>query len=155
MTIKYVKGDATRPQGDGVKIIPHVVNDVGKWGWGFVKAISERWSEPETAYRQWFRKKKGFKLGAIQICRVNDSTYVVNMIAQRGIRRGTNTVPIRYDSLHECLKQVAAFAKEKQASIHCPRIGAGLAGGSWPEIELIIQRTLVDAGIEVNVYDLR
>jgi hypothetical protein len=29
MSIKYLKGDATGPQGDGLKIICHVCNDVG------------------------------------------------------------------------------------------------------------------------------
>jgi hypothetical protein len=35
-----------------------------------------------------------------------------------------------------------------------PRIGCGLAGGKWEQIEPIIERTLADAGIHVNVYDL-
>jgi O-acetyl-ADP-ribose deacetylase (regulator of RNase III) len=34
-----------------------------------------------------------------------------------------------------------------------PRIGCGLAGGSWEEIEPIIKRTLTDQGVEVVVYD--
>ena len=51
MNIQYVKGDATTPQGDGHKIIVHVCNDLGKWGKGFVLAISKRWKEPEATYR--------------------------------------------------------------------------------------------------------
>jgi hypothetical protein len=35
-----------------------------------------------------------------------------------------------------------------------PRIGCGLAGGQWSEIEPIIERTLLAAGVEVYVYDL-
>ena len=34
-----------------------------------------------------------------------------------------------------------------------PRIGCGLAGGKWEEIEPIIERTLATAGVEVTVYD--
>jgi len=52
MKIEYVKGDATAPTGDGQKIIVHVCNDLGKWGKGFVLAISRRWKTPEKAYRQ-------------------------------------------------------------------------------------------------------
>ena len=30
--IKYVKGDATEPIGEGNKLIVHICNNVGKWG---------------------------------------------------------------------------------------------------------------------------
>jgi hypothetical protein len=36
-----------------------------------------------------------------------------------------------------------------------PRIGCGLAGGTWDKIEPIIERTLLAKGIEVVVYDLK
>ena len=47
MTIQYLKGDATAPKTHGKKIIVHVCNDIGKWGKGFVLAISKRWKEPQ------------------------------------------------------------------------------------------------------------
>jgi hypothetical protein len=34
-----------------------------------------------------------------------------------------------------------------------PRIGCGLAGGDWPEIEKIITAELLSKNISVNVYD--
>jgi len=52
MTIHYVQGDATQPQGDGPQIIAYVCNDIGRWGKGFVLALSKRWKEPEHAYKQ-------------------------------------------------------------------------------------------------------
>ena len=60
---------------------------------------------------------------------------------------------IRYDAVEKCLNKVAEFAKENQASIHMPRIGCGLAGGKWEEIESIILRTLLNKDIKVIVYD--
>jgi O-acetyl-ADP-ribose deacetylase (regulator of RNase III) len=54
MDIAYHTGDATRPVGRGNKIIAHVCNDQGRWGKGFVMAISARWPLPEEAYRKWF-----------------------------------------------------------------------------------------------------
>lgn len=44
-------------------------------------------------------------------------------------------------------------ANSRQASVHMPRIGAGLAGGKWEEIEPIIIRTLSAKNIPVLVYD--
>lgn len=49
--INYVTGDATKPQGDGIKIIAHICNNRKGWGKGFVLAISRRWAEPERIYR--------------------------------------------------------------------------------------------------------
>ena len=54
MEIKYIKGDATRPIGDGSKLILHICNDVGAWGSGFVVALSKRWKEPEQKYRELY-----------------------------------------------------------------------------------------------------
>ncbi len=34
-----------------------------------------------------------------------------------------------------------------------PRIGCGLAGGKWEEIEKIIIRTLIHRQVDVYVYD--
>lgn len=35
-----------------------------------------------------------------------------------------------------------------------PRIGCGLAGGTWDRIEPLIAHRLVEQGIPVTVYDL-
>lgn len=75
------------------------------------------------------------------------------MVSQHGIRRQQGRPPIRYDALETCLRSVGEFAQAKQADIHVPRIGCGLAGGTWEEIEPIIQRVLCAAGVEVFVYD--
>lgn len=34
-----------------------------------------------------------------------------------------------------------------------PRIGCGLAGGTWDRIEPLIQANLIDPGVAVTVYD--
>jgi O-acetyl-ADP-ribose deacetylase (regulator of RNase III) len=44
-------------------------------------------------------------------------------------------------------------ASELHASVHLPRIGAGLAGGDWEIFSALIQKCLVDKGISVTVYD--
>lgn len=130
----YMKGDATNPKGEGNKIIIHVCNNIGKWGAGFVLAISKKWKKPEKIYRD----TKKYILGDIQIVQVKEDIYVINMIAQKGIRILNNKIPLDYFALNECLKKVNKFAIEKNATIHMPKIGAGLAGGDWKIIESII-----------------
>ncbi|MFD9821428.1 CsbD family protein [Streptomyces violascens] len=70
------RGDATSPQGKGVKLIAHVCNDLGGWGKGFVVSISRRWPEPEASYRRWHRERSGndFGMGAVQFVGVAPST---------------------------------------------------------------------------------
>jgi hypothetical protein len=53
-TITYLAGDATQPIGAGPKIFAHVCNGRGRWGKGFVVAISKGWKEREAAYRRWY-----------------------------------------------------------------------------------------------------
>ena len=152
-TITYLKGDATLPEGKGKKIIAHVCNDIGRWGKGFVMAIAARWNAPEAEYRSWHQRGDGFALGAIQLVRVGPWIWIANMIAQRGTKPSSNGPPIRYDAVETCLKQLAVRARDLGASVHMPRIGCGLEGGTWDEIEPIIQRTLVAANVDVYVYD--
>ena len=153
--IRYIKGDATQPQARGNRIVAHVCNDLGGWGKGFVLAISKRWPEPEAAYRAWHkdRSKNDFGLGAIQVVPVEPYIWVGNMIAQRGMKTGSNGPPIRYEAVRACLKKLAVEANGLGASVLMPRIGCGLAGGRWEEIEPIILDELVSQGVEVTVYD--
>lgn len=145
--INYQKGDATNPIADGLKIIPHICNDVKKWGAGFVLALSKKWKEPEDKYRN----KSVHFLGDIQICGVEHDILVINMIAQSGIKSKDNPTPINYQELINCLEQVNKLAKQGNATIHMPRIGSGLAGGDWDVIEEIIENTIE---VPVTVYDL-
>src|SRR5881394_4049180 len=140
--LQYRTGDATRPEGEGAKIIAHVCNDIGKWGAGFVLAVSRRWKAPEQTYRQAFTGATPPVLGDVQFVDVGEGLTVANMIAQHGIRRAGGTPPIRYAALRTALDKVGALARDRQASVHMPRIGAGLAGGDWREISAIVEETI-------------
>jgi O-acetyl-ADP-ribose deacetylase (regulator of RNase III) len=155
-TIESIKGDATQPQGKGNRIIAHVCNDLGGWGKGFVLAVSKRWPGPEAAYRAWHkdRSKNDFGLGAIQVVQVETYLWVANMVAQRGIETGSSGPPIRYKAVRACLGKLAVEAEEVGASVHMPRIGCGLAGWRWEEIEPIIRDELTSKGVAVTIYDL-
>lgn len=151
--IQYVSGDATLPLGEGPKVIAHICNDVGAWGAGFVMAISRRWPEPREDYLGAQALGKN-ELGTVRFVRVEDEPrlWVANMIGQTGIGR-SKVPPIRYAAVEQGLKHVSIFSRAHKASVHMPRIGTERAGGKWEKIEPIIQRTLVDEGVNVTVYD--
>lgn len=151
--INYVKGDATQPQGTGTKFITHICNDDGGWGAGFTRALSSRWKEPEEHYRGLRARNLG-DVWAVPIDDVKD-TVVVNMIAQRGYRRPGNLTPLRYEALEKCLSSLVEIAVRNKASVHMPKIGAGLGGGDWNVIEKIIEKTLIAGGVAVTVYELK
>lgn len=154
--IHYKKGDATEPCiEDGVRVIIHIVNDAKKWGAGFSGALSNKWKEPEKHYRAQAKFSKNFKLGEIQWVFVNPHLAIVNMIAQHGV--GRDKKPIRYDSLELCLDKLGqgcrALSEGAQlVTVHMPRIGCGLAGGTWDKVSPLVEENLWD--FESYVYDL-
>ena len=152
--INYIKGDATNPTTPGNKIIVHICNDIGGWGKGFVMAISKRWIEPEKQYRLWYKSKSNFELGQVQFVQVTDDLWIANLIGQHKINQDElGNPPIRYNAVKSGLDKVREFAVDKNASVHMPRIGCGLAGGTWDSIEPIIVDSLIDPGLPVTVYD--
>lgn len=160
-TINYVQGDATQPIGDGRKIIVHCCNDRGAWGAGFVLALSRRWPEAERRYRAWadprgkaFADLQPFELGRVQFVDLG-GTLIANLIGQHGCGHDeTGAPPIRYEAIRAGLGRVRGVAEDLGATVHMPRMGAGLAGGDWPTIAAIVQEELCDHGVEVTVYDL-
>lgn len=81
---------------------------------------------PEERYRAWHagREGDGFGLGVVQFVQVEPSIWVANMVAQRGIKRGSGGPPIRYEALADCLQAAAKKAGE---------LGASPASGvDWP-----------------------
>lgn len=153
--IRYVKGDATDPQGSGAKVIVHCCNDENKWGQGFVLALSAKWTEPEAAYRRMTARRLGMvEFVAVDLEHWQSPLYVANLIGQHGTRSLSNPTPIRYGAIHRGLLAIERFCTQDTpvASVHMPRMGAGLAGGNWDVIEDLIEDALV--GINVTVYDL-
>lgn len=148
--IRYVVGDATAPEGDGLRVIAHVCNDRRAWGAGFVMALSRRWVEPERLYRE----RSTLRLGEVMFATVEDEIMVANMVAQHGFPTANRPCALDYDALAICLVTVAEFCAQEGASVHAPRFGAGIAGGDWREIEKLISGTLGALDVPVTIYDL-
>ena len=156
LKIKYINGDATEPVGEGNIIIVHICNDIGRWGRGFVMAISNKWSEPKEEYRKWFKSKNEFELGKVQFVQVEDNIWITNLIGQHKLKEDDfGKPPIRYEAIKEGLNEVLLKAKELNASVHMPRIGFGLAGGKWSIVRDLILKSLVYNEVSTTVYDFK
>lgn len=164
-----VVGDASRPQGEGPRIIAHVVNDSGAWGAGFTQSLDKEWPKAREDYRRWHRYRyettiahaAQFTIGNVRYTPVQGQTpsapeeplWVAHMLAQQGLAN-TTPRPLRYDALGGCLLKVSQMAAENNASVHMPRIGAGLAGGDWGIITELLFDAFVRQNVPLTVYKL-
>ncbi|WP_052324154.1 ImmA/IrrE family metallo-endopeptidase [Flavihumibacter sp. ZG627] len=145
-------GDATKPRGNGIKIIAQVVNTSGGLGIGFGKALAKNYPVVKKEMEKWHSNKGDYILGNTNLIQVNDTTYVFQMLAQKGLYPKGNEIPLKYNELRNCLIQLAEAAHELKASVHMPQIGAGQAKGDWNIILGMIHDELISKEIKVNIY---
>jgi hypothetical protein len=136
--IYYQDGDALKIAElyrDQKVIIPHIVNNIDKFGSGFAKALMEKWP---IVKRQYHSSKKCQVLGEILDIDVDENIKVINMCAQDGVISSANKTPIQYGALEDCLEKIQN--QYPSELIICPKFGSGLAGGDWNKITLLINK---------------
>jgi len=152
--INYVNGDATLPNGEGNKLIIHIVNDVGRFGCGFALAVLKRYPIVKESYLAPFNNNTPLKLGDVQFIKVAEDLWFANMVGQHGVIGPSNPMPIQYDAVRTCLKRVYEFAQLNKMKVVGPKFGSGLAGGKWVVVEQIINDELIKNNIETTIYEL-
>jgi len=159
--LKVVEGDATNPQTTNEKevvIIPHVCNNQGGWGAGFVLALSRKFKDPEEIYKAYCHNNENL-LGRVCYAKMSNFLVVANMIAQKGTGIKDGIIPLKYKALVQAMDTVAGFVDhvKKQVKnpvvIHCPKFGSDLAGGDWNFILELIRELWLEKGIDVVVYE--
>jgi len=155
-SIEFVFGDATKPAGDDLRVIIHVVSDGAMiWGGGgFAAAVRRTWSHAQEEFREWVsQQRENLSLGRVHLSSIQEGVQVASIVAQRGY--GPSDKPrIRYGALRQGLSEVARVAADAHASVHMPRIGTGMAGGSWELVEELVRDAFAPTGLHVTVYDL-
>lgn len=145
-------------------LIPHVVNNIGVFNAGVALALKRKWPKAEKDYHRWLdfwkkhqRKILGQIFASLVECTEQTTIIVVHMFAQNGVRNPQNSHPLDYASLQSCMEAIPEIgqALDRPFSIHCPKFGAGLSGGSWPEIEKLIRTIWCEKDIPVTVYSYR
>ena len=152
--INYIIGDATEPI---IKptIIAHCCNDIGKWGSGFVVPLGNKYPLAKEIYLMMNNRT----LGAVDFITAYKDTHniiIANIIGQHGISNysmlPTNNPPIRYEAIRQGFDTIINWIYPRGIkTIHMPRIGCGLAGGRWFEIEKILNQY---TETQFYVYDL-
>jgi hypothetical protein len=153
---QIIQGDVTNPVGEGIKIIPHIISDLGVCGAGVAKTIVEKWPDVKLDILSTKGRYGELVLGiCVRSWAENNEVIVISMVAQKGLRSRDNLFPIRYAALTDCMRKVLEFVSNNNYSIHCSKFGSGLAGGDWNFIEALIKEIWVDNGIDVTVYEYR
>lgn len=149
--IKYRDGDATLPQSNNPTIICHSCNNLGVWGAGFVVPLGRRYPQARQEYLKW--AKIGCLLGEVQFVEVGPLLWVANIIGQEGVISKNNPHPVSYEALKKGFTAVADYACVRGAEVVMPRIGCGLGGGSWREVEKVLD-VFTDRAVSVWVVTL-
>jgi O-acetyl-ADP-ribose deacetylase (regulator of RNase III) len=153
--LTFVHGNVLAPAGAGQKVICQLVNDQARvWGGGVARAAAQKYPLAQQSFSHWILQiPKKERLGQAHFAAADNEITIASLVAQEGY--GASTAPrIRYAALEQAFGAVAQFAQAHAASVHAPRIGAGLSGGDWDTIEEIIRDTLTAKGVRVTIYDL-
>ena len=153
--ITNIQGDASRPRGSGSRILAQIVNDRAfTWGGGFSLTVRKKWPEAQKAFRAWAEPPhRNLRLGRVHVVGAEDHLAVASLVAQHGFHASPKP-RIRYLALKSCLEELSMIALQRHATVHMPKIGSGLAGGSWSIVRELVQETLCRRGVKVFVYEL-
>lgn len=149
--MKYIHGDLLKLATDGAfDVIAHGCNCFCTMGAGIAKGVATHFPSAYAADR---RTAKGdlAKLGTCSFAEVEVGDRVltiVNAYTQYDFRgRGRKA---DYDAIRSCMRWLRA--KFPKARIGLPKIGAGLGGGDWKDIEAIIAEELHDCDVTIVEY---
>ena len=131
-------------------IVPHVCNNINAFGAGFAGAVASRYPIVKENYHLLGPQFLKNNLGYTQYIDVySDKEYghkliFANMISQNGLLSNTNPRPINYLALAKCMASISKYIlsqkdNDNPIEIHCPKFGAGLAGGNWSFINNLIE----------------
>jgi O-acetyl-ADP-ribose deacetylase (regulator of RNase III) len=135
-------------------VIVHGCNAQGVMGSGIALEVKNRFPEVFEAYRKtYILQGHKLHLGQIIPVKVAEGKWIVNAITQEFAGRD----PVRYvtyDGMAMAFENIVKDARLVDAlksGLFFPLIGAGLANGSWPIIERIIDVSVPDT-IEKTLY---
>jgi O-acetyl-ADP-ribose deacetylase (regulator of RNase III) len=150
MKISYIKQDVTRVV---MGIVAHGVNCQHTMGSGVAKAIREKWPQVYDAYMKAPKGKT--MLGVCQLVPIDhgrDDLFVANLYTQLFYGYGGKYADV--DAIENALLMCTRYAGIYDLPVFMPRIGCGLGGLNWEEVEPIVERAVKMHDVEIYVCDL-
>lgn len=142
--IHYKKGDVTQATED---VIAHGVNCTGHFGSGVAGAIKRN----HPYVRDQYLSLKEHVLGTCQFVEYRDQVWVNAHTQQDKGYDGKQYADLT--AIAYCLVEIDAYMRENNFNtIAMPKIGCGLGGLQWDEVEILVNGLLEDH--EVYIYEL-
>lgn len=141
--IVYKKGDLLRTPD---RVIIHGCNTRGAMGAGVALAIRERWPEVYKAYR-YACDINEVALGGFLPTETDCGKIVLNAITQANYGKG---LQVSYPAIESALTQCQEWMEvQNYSEASMPKIGAGYGGGSWEQIEKIVENVFKNQTISI------
>lgn len=145
--MEIVKGDLFLTD---FEVIAHGCNCAGGFGAGVAGVIAKKYPHVKREYLKKFYSQ-GWSPGDVQLVPINNTQVIANCGTQKHyLPRGKDL--FEYEAFREVCKVLKKHCLEKNARLAMPKIGAGLAGGSWSKILKIMEEEL--DGVVVRIYEL-
>jgi O-acetyl-ADP-ribose deacetylase (regulator of RNase III) len=134
-------------------VIAHGCNVCGAFGAGVAGQIARLFPEARSAYFLAYNNKT-INLGNAQIVKVKNpktnTLYIANLFTQPSY--GKVGQHVSYEACYSAFNQLFDFCEDNELSVAMPKIGVGLGGGLWNEIEKQLVKSLNSRTILVKVY---
>jgi O-acetyl-ADP-ribose deacetylase (regulator of RNase III) len=158
MSIRYVVGNLLEARED---VIIHGVNALGRFGAGVAAAMAATWPAAKDSYLAAHAAGR-VKLGRVIWADVGER-MIGHAVTQPTI--GRTGLHVSTEALTACMAEVAAASQtgipgtrltSGFRSIAMPRIGAGLGGGNWQQLETLIEEAIEgrQPDLDVAIYVL-
>ena len=140
-----------------IQLLAHGCNCSGGFGSGVAGQIAKEFPMARREYLA-YHEIGGTVLGNVQFVDVlphnkKVDKFIANCMTQQryGNAARTGKVYCDYQAIRTALEEVKEFASLNNLVVGMPKIGCGLAGGSWSRVNKIIQETFVDW--PATIYD--
>lgn len=130
-----------------ITTVAHGCNCAGGFGSGIAGQIGMLFPKVRDAYYELF-EQGGATLGFFQPVKVGENKTIINCGTQQNFMpRGINHLDMA--ALEEILHKLVLLPESEIIGI--PKIGAGLAGGDWNEIEGLVNKVFMQRDITVYI----
>jgi len=154
--IEYIKQDITTVN---LGYVGHGVNCQGRMGSGIALAIKNKWPSVYDQYKERYESgqlKGEMAIGEIDIVPITNQLFVVNMYTQN--KYGYDGKAYAYpEAIENCIALTMKHIKHETPTLplYIPKIGCGLGGLKWENIEPIVNRlTQKYMGVSLYVCEL-